>query len=154
MTLSATKIDRSNLLFRLAVLTRRWCQILDKEFQDAGLTAATWRPLLHLHLLGKGIRQKDLAASIGIEGPSLVRLLDTLIAKGLVERSEDSTDRRAKLLCLTTPGHEVVASIHGTTMDLESELLSTFSKTEFSQMAGFIERLETTVSTVHQRSKQ
>ncbi|GFO54953.1 MarR family transcriptional regulator [Geomonas sp. Red276] len=154
MTAYVPKIDRSNLLFRLAVLTRRWCKILDNEFQVAGLTAATWRPLLHLHLLGQGIRQKDLAASIGIEGPSLVRLLDTLIAKGLVERSEDATDRRAKLLCLTASGRAVVASIHGTTMDLESELLSPFDETEFSQVAGLVERLETTVSTVRQRGRQ
>lgn len=148
------KIDRSNLLFRLALLTRRWRQILDNEFQDAGLTAATWRPLLHLHLLGEGIRQKDLAASIGIEGPSLVRLLDTLIAKGWIVRSEDATDRRAKLLCLTSQGRSVVARIHGTMVDLESELLSPFNDREFSQVAGFVERLETTVSTVRQRGRQ
>jgi MarR family transcriptional regulator, transcriptional regulator for hemolysin len=154
MTVYATNIDRSNLLFRLSLLTRRWRQILDNEFQDVGLTAATWRPLLHLQLLGEGIRQKDLAASIGVEGPSLVRLLDTLIAKGLIERSEDATDRRAKLLCLTVPGRAVVARIHQTMMDLESDLLSPFSDREFSQVAAFVERLETTVSTVRQRGRQ
>jgi len=95
------KIDRSNLLFHLTRLTRRWRQVLDSEFQSAGLTDATWRPLLHLHLLGDGVRQKDLAASVGIEGPSLVRLIDTLVMKGLIQRSEDVNDRRVKLLCLT-----------------------------------------------------
>lgn len=154
MTVSATHIDRSNLLFRLALLTRRWRQLLDNEFQHAGLTAATWRPLLHLHLLGEGIRQKDLAASVGIEGPSLVRLLDTLVAKGLIERSEDATDRRAKLLCLTNPGRAVVDGIHGTVVNLESELLSSFSDCEFCQVAGLVERLEAVVSTARQRGRQ
>src|SRR5512142_3293142 len=98
MRKSNVKIDRSNLLYRLALLTRRWRSLLDSEFQAAGLTDATWRPLLHLHILGDGVRQKDLAASVGIEGPSIVRLLDTLIMKGLIQRSEDVTDRRAKLL--------------------------------------------------------
>src|SRR5512142_827623 len=104
MRKSNVKIDRSNLLYRLALLTRRWRSLLDSEFQAAGLTDASWRPLLHLHLLGDGVRQKDLAASVGIEGPSLVRLIDNLVAKGLVRRSEDATDRRAKLLWLTTEG--------------------------------------------------
>ncbi|HEY5513638.1 MAG TPA: MarR family transcriptional regulator [Geomonas sp.] len=147
-------IDSSNLLFRLARLTRRWRQVLDMEVQSAGLTDATWRPLLHLHLLGDGIRQKDLAASVGIEGPSLVRLLDTLIAKGLIQRSEDATDRRAKLLCLTPEGLVVVARIHETVIALENEVLSPFSESEVALMAEFILRLESSVNGVRRRGKQ
>ena len=154
MPASHENIDRSNLLYRLGLLTRRWRQVLDTEFQDAGLTDATWRPLLHLHYLGDGTRQKDLAASVGIEGPSIVRLLDTLIAKGLVERSEDVTDRRAKLLCLTAEGRLVVARIHETMMSLENKLLSPFSDSEITQVAEFILRLESTVKDVRQRGRQ
>ncbi len=147
-------INRSNLLYRLGLLTRRWRQVLDAEFQDAGLTDATWRPLLHLHLLGDGTRQKDLAASVGIEGPSMVRLLDTLIAKGLIKRSEDATDRRAKLLCLTREGQLIVARIREMVMALENELLSPFDDDEISQLAQFIQRLEATVSDVRQRPRR
>jgi MarR family transcriptional regulator, transcriptional regulator for hemolysin len=154
MSVSKTKIDSSNLLFRLSHLTRRLRQVLDMEVQSAGLTDATWRPLLHLHLLGDGIRQKDLAASVGIEGPSLVRLLDTLIAKGLIQRSEDATDRRAKLLRLTPEGLLVVARIHATVMALESELLSPFSESDISQVAEFILRLESTVNDVRRRGQR
>jgi MarR family transcriptional regulator for hemolysin len=148
---SHEKIDRCNLLYRIGLLTRRWRQVLDTEFQAAGLTDATWRPLLHLHLLGDGTRQKDLAASVGIEGPSMVRLLDTLIAKGLIQREEDVTDRRAKLLCLTPEGRLVVTRIQEMVMSLENELLSPFSDGEISQLAHFILRLEATVSDVRRR---
>src|SRR5512140_3132799 len=126
MDMSGTKIDRSNLLYHLGLLTRRWRQILDAEFNAAGLTDATWRPLLHLHLLGDGVRQKELATSVGIEGPSLVRLIDTLVIKGLIQRSEDGTDRRAKLLCLTSEGQLIVARIKEVVAPLENELLSHF----------------------------
>ena len=146
-------IHRSNLLYRLGLLTRRWRQVLDTEFQAAGLTDATWRPLLHLHLLGDGTRQKDLAASVGIEGPSMVRLLDTLIAKGLIQRTEDATDRRAKLLFLTPEGQLVVTHIRKMVLALENELLSPFNDSEISQLAQFIQRLEATVSDVRQRPK-
>src|SRR5512140_3591933 len=120
------EIGRSNLLYHLVSLTRRCRQVLDSEFHSSGLTDATWRPLLHLHILGDGVRQKDLAASVGIEGPSLVRLIDTLVAKGLLQRSEDATDRRAKLLCLTTEGQLIVARIKEIVAPLENELLSHF----------------------------
>jgi MarR family transcriptional regulator for hemolysin len=143
-----------NILFRLSHLTRRWRQVLDMEVQSAGLTDATWRPLLHLHLLGDGIRQKDLAASVCIEGPSVVRLLDTLIAKGLIQRSEDAADRRAKLLCLTPEGLLVVTRIQETVLALEGELLSPFSEIETAQMTEYILRLESSVNGVRQRGKR
>ncbi|CAG0966154.1 MarR family winged helix-turn-helix transcriptional regulator [Geobacter sp.] len=149
-----SRIDRGNLFYRLGLLTRHWRQVLDTEFQSAGLTDATWRPLLHLNLLGDGTRQKDLAASVGIEGPSLVRLLDTLVAKGLMERSEDVTDRRAKLLRLTPEGREIVARIRKTVVSLENELLSPFSDGEIARVAEFIERLESTVSDARRRGKR
>ena len=154
MNISNTKIDRSNLLYHLGLLTRRWRQVLDNEFNAAGLTDATWRPLLHLHLLGDGVRQKDLAASVGIEGPSLVRLIDTLVSKGLVQRSEDGSDRRAKLLCLTPEGQVVVARIKGIVAPLENELLSPFSDSDINRFGQFILSLESTIHNVRKKKKQ
>lgn len=153
MSVDSTKIDRNNLLYHLALLTRRWRQLLDNEFNSVGLTDATWRPLLHLHMLGDGVRQKNLAASVGIEGASLVRLLDTLVAKGLIKRSEDATDRRAKLLCLTPEGQVVVTRIRETVCPLENEILSTFNGDEIFQLWQFVLRLESTVNEIRTRKK-
>jgi MarR family transcriptional regulator for hemolysin len=154
VNISDPKTNRSNLLFHLIYLTRRWRQLLDTEIQASGLTDATWRPLLHLYRLGDGIRQKDLAASVGIEGPSIVRLLDTLVAKGLVERSEDVTDRRAKQLSLTPDGQLLVARIREIVLSLENELLAPFSDAEISQITDILLRLESRVSDVRGRVKR
>ncbi len=153
MDIYKVKINRSNLLFRLGYLTRRWRKVLDTEFQSSGLTDATWRPLLHLHILGKDIRQKDLAASLGIEGPSLVRLIDSLITKGLIERSEDGRDRRAKLLRLTPEGLILVDRIRKTVTDLEDGLFSSFDDDEIAQFADLVQRLESTVIANQERCK-
>jgi MarR family transcriptional regulator for hemolysin len=154
MNISNAKIDRSNLLYHLGLLTRRWRQALDIEFQTAGLADATWRPLLHLHHLGDGVRQKDLAASVGIEGPSLVRLIDTLVIKGLIQRSEDGTDRRAKLLCLTPEGQLIVARIKEIVAPLENELLSPFSDSDIARFGQFILSLESTVNNLRKQIKR
>ncbi|MGB9080000.1 MAG: MarR family transcriptional regulator [Desulfuromonadaceae bacterium] len=154
MSVSKPEIHRNNLIYHLGILTRRWRQVLDSEFHAAGLTDATWRPLLHLHILGNGVRQKDLAGSIGIEGPSLVRLLDTLIAKGLIQRSEDVTDRRAKLLCLTPEGQLAVARINETVSSLESKLLSPFSDSEIARFGQFVLSLESIVSDARKQIKR
>ncbi|HEY0291031.1 MAG TPA: MarR family transcriptional regulator [Hansschlegelia sp.] len=94
--------------YALGVVARRWRKALDEALASSGLTDASWRPLIHLGRLGDGARQHDLARSLGIEGPSLVRLLDRLETAALVERREDSSDRRAKTLHLTPAGRTLV----------------------------------------------
>jgi len=153
MNISNTAIDRNNLLYHLGLLARRWRRLLDSEFQAAGLTDATWRPLLHLYILGDGVRQKDLAASVGIEGPSLVRLLDTLVAKGLIQRSEDGSDRRAKLLRLTQAGTQLVSHIREIVTPLEHELLNPFSDSDIAQFGQFVLTLESAVNDVRKRGR-
>lgn len=154
MTSHRTKINRSNLLFRLSLITRRWKKALDTEIQTSGLTDATWRPLLHLHLLGDGTRQKDLAESLGIKGPSLVRLLDALLTKGLIRRLEDDSDRRAKLLFLTPEGQANVKRIQGTILLMEDELFGKFSEGEIIQMENIILSLESAIGTIGRKDKQ
>ncbi len=151
---NSESIIRSNLLFRLSLMARRWRQILDAEIQASGLTDATWRPLLHLHLLGDGVRQKDLAHSLGIKGSSLVRLLDTLMAKGFVRRFEDDSDRRAKLLVLTPHGQEQVRRIQKTISALENEIFKKLSHGEISQMGNFISRLESAMNEIDLQGEQ
>ena len=76
----------------------------DQALSDHGLSYATAIPLLVLSRHGENVRQGVLADELGIEGPSLVRLIDLLQSEGLVERREDPTDRRAKTLHLTAAG--------------------------------------------------
>ena len=95
--------DFGRQLYRLG---QNWRREVDIRMRRFGLTDATWRPLLYLGRFGDGMRQTDLAAALDIEGPSLVRLLDTLGRSGLVERCEDSDDRRSKTLRLTEAGRQ------------------------------------------------
>lgn len=85
-------------------LGRLWRREVDQAVAAHGLSQATAIPLLVLLRRGKCVRQGVLADEMGIEGPSLVRLIDLLQAEGLVERREDPTDRRAKMLHLTALG--------------------------------------------------
>jgi len=93
--------------FRVARIARRLRQAVDSELGAYGLTEATWRPLAYVGRLGEGVRQRELAAALGIEGPSLVRLLDNLERRGLIERREQKGDRRVRGIYLTSPGREL-----------------------------------------------
>src|SRR5260370_4874765 len=84
-------------------LARLWRREVDQGVAAHGLSQATAIPLVVLSRRGKCVRQCVLAEEMGIEGPSLVRLIDLLQAEGLVERREYPTDRRAKMPHLRAP---------------------------------------------------
>ena len=87
-------------------------------------------PVLYIARFGGGMRQNILADEIGIEGPSLVRLLDQLCANGLVERRDDNLDRRAKNLHLTTAGEEMAARVEAALVQIRGQLLKSINNAD------------------------
>jgi MarR family transcriptional regulator, transcriptional regulator for hemolysin len=93
----------------LLLAGRQWRRAANAVVEAHGVSDATALPLILIGRLDGEPRQNALAEAVGIEGPSLVRLLDQLCAAGLVVRKEDPTDRRAKVLSLTPIGQRTVS---------------------------------------------
>lgn len=94
----------SSLNASLSVLARRYSAYAGKQMSEEGITHTMAWPMVMLGRLGDGVRLSALANILCIEGPSLVRTVDQLVERGLVERTEDPQDRRAKMLFLTAKG--------------------------------------------------
>lgn len=124
-----------------AMLARRWRAFLDAAIHQAGLTEAAWAPLMHLHRLGDGVQQKILAARIGIDTSTLVRLIDILENRQLVARRIDPDDRRGRLIYLTAEGHSIVSGIEATIARAEDELLSGLDDQTLNQMRETFTRI-------------
>ena len=123
MTVSHAHVQ-SELGLLVSRLGRVWRRRADQALSAHGLSEAMSTPLLILSRRGKCVRQGVLANEMGIEGPSLVRLIDLLQAEGLVERREDPTDRRAKMLHVTPLGEAKVAEINRVLQRLRAELMN------------------------------
>ncbi|MGD9886316.1 MAG: MarR family winged helix-turn-helix transcriptional regulator [Reyranella sp.] len=129
--------------FRVARIARRLRQAIDAELRLLGLTEATWRPLVYVRRMGDGVRQKELATALSIEGPSLVRLLDNLERRGLIERREDESDRRARGIHLTRAGRELAKRAAKVGYEIQARLLAKVPADELEacqQVFGIIER--------------
>ncbi|ENN85699.1 putative transcriptional regulator protein, MarR family [Rhizobium freirei PRF 81] len=76
-------------------------RLLRKRFEqrakDLGLTRSQWQTLAYL-ANNEGIHQAGLAEMLEIEPITLVRILDKLSERGLVERRQHPSDRRSWLL--------------------------------------------------------
>lgn len=135
-----TRTPRQIFGYRLGLLARQWRQRVDHAVKVLDLTEATWRPLLHLDHLGDAVRQKDLADSLGIDGSSLVRLLDMLEERGLLRR-EDGADRRCKMVALTPAGRDLTKRTRAIVAALEEDMLGGLSDAEMSTLLGLMERI-------------
>lgn len=79
----------------------------DRVAADFDLSHASAWPVLMISRLGDGVRPGMVADALGIEAPSLVRIIDQLVGSKLVLRRDDPSDRRAKTLSLTAEGRRI-----------------------------------------------
>lgn len=109
----------------VALAARQWRRALDLRLQEYGLTEATWLPLLHLARAAAPMRQKDLAASLFLDSSSVVRILHGLQTAGLINRTEDAGDRRAKAIVITTQGRALAQQVEQVAAQVRQDVLAT-----------------------------
>jgi MarR family transcriptional regulator for hemolysin len=96
-----------SLTHTLIHVARAYKSAADALTADFELSHASAWPVLMISRLGDGVRPGQVADAVGIEPPSLVRIIDQLVAAGLVLRQDDPSDRRAKTLTLTSAGKTI-----------------------------------------------
>ncbi|CAN5458268.1 MarR family transcriptional regulator [soil metagenome] len=134
------KIDSFGPL--LVTVARRWRLELDYQLSEAGLSDATWGPLIHLSGATVHLTQKELAAAIGIDGSTLVRLLDSLEERQLVTRHNDQADRRTRRIVITPAGKLLVAKIRQALKRPEAQMLEGVSAADVAAMVEGFERIQ------------
>lgn len=125
-----TKTKLAQLTSSLLLSGRQWRKLAEAALARQGISEARAAALVWIRRLGGGLRQVQLAGHIGIEGTSLVRLLDQLCSAGLVERRDDPIDRRANTIWLTPVGEELAQRIEGILTELRERALHDIDQTE------------------------
>lgn len=103
-------------------------------------------PLVYLQETGGGLSQKELALLVGVDGSSLVRVLDILCRQGLAERRPDANDGRARLVHLTEAGKERVAGIRAELIRAEEEILADLTDQELALTLEQFEKIDARLS--------
>ncbi|MCX4217077.1 MULTISPECIES: MarR family transcriptional regulator [Pseudomonas] len=114
--------DQHRFGMQLAQMSRGWRAELDRRLAGLGLSQARWLVLLHLARFEEAPTQRELAQSVGVEGPTLARLLDSLESQGLVQRQSVMEDRRAKKIVLCSPALPLIEQIETIATQLRKEL--------------------------------
>ena len=126
----------------LAFVMRKWRKALDERLRAAGHSFARWEILFQLSVVDQHGTLTGLAERIGVVGPTLVGMLDGLEREGLIERTRDSVDRRAKNIVLTEAGHRAAIELRDLSNALRAEFLSGVSATEMKLLLNALKLIE------------
>jgi DNA-binding MarR family transcriptional regulator len=101
----------------LMLIAMDFQQRLDSDLNTRGVQGIGARHRAIFLFLGRNgaSRAVDLAEAAGIRPQSMMKIVHELEALGLVERREDPTDSRAKLIDFTAAGRKLIAELSRST---------------------------------------
>mgnify|MGYP001060214321 CR=1 FL=1 len=137
-----SRLDREyGFTFRIILVARRYRALLDEQLRPLGYGAARMEALSTIARSTEPSAQIAIAKRIGIEGPTLTRMLDTLEADGLVRRRQDPDDRRTKLIELTPQGEAALEEIMRVAHAFRASVLKSLSDDELDQVNDVTDKL-------------
>jgi MarR family transcriptional regulator for hemolysin len=133
----------------------RTAKVVSRAFDDAlaaaGGSLPTWLVLVSVKGQEHGM-QRDLATSVGIEGPTLTHHLNRMETEGLVERSRDPENRRAHRVALTAAGDQLFHRLRGTVVAFDRRLREGITPDEVAVLGNLLDRLRTNVAPTEERT--
>lgn len=100
-----------------------------QETEILGITPIQYAALQSLET-APGLDQRSLAGMIGLDTSTMAGVIDRLETRGLVLRSNSSTDRRVRLLTLTEEGKAILDTLVPLVQRAQEQILKPLSKAE------------------------
>lgn len=121
--------------------TLLWRQCFDAELRATGQTLGRARALIALARHPEGMLQRDLAAELMIEHPTMVRLLDGLERQRLITREAAPNDRRANHIRLTPESRPLVDAVQQQFDQLRDRMLQSVPPADLRKAIGVLEAI-------------
>ena len=117
-------------------------KLIDRRLGGIGLTRAQWQALGNMRRCGP-MTQAALADVLEVETATIARLVDRLEAAGWVTRRPDSSDRRVKLVSLTTKAEAILEEVGPIGQELQDDMLADLGAKERADLANALATIKT-----------
>jgi MarR family transcriptional regulator for hemolysin len=104
--------------------SRAWRQALDRRLKYLGVSQASWMTIAAAAKAEAPLSQSELADRLGVEGATMVAMVDRLVKAGFVMREPSTTDRRIKRVALTKAGNLLFDKVRTEAAAFRKELLA------------------------------
>lgn len=125
----------------IGTVSREWRRQMNLRLKPFGLNLSMRQVLMQLQRHPKGLMQRDLADLLGIEAPTLVRLLDLLEQKGWIQRLPSPHDKRCKYSVMTAKAAEQIRIIEKQSEELRVRMLEGLSEQEIKAGRELMRRI-------------
>ena len=122
--------------------SRSWRQAVDRKLKYLGVSQASWMTIAIAAKARSPLSQSELADKLGVEGATMVAMIDRLVKAGLVMREASVTDRRVKRVVLTPAGLEVYEKVKAEAAALRRELLANVDSNKLLAATELLEALQ------------
>jgi MarR family transcriptional regulator, transcriptional regulator for hemolysin len=133
----------------IGILLHDVARLMRKRFEQrarpAGLTRSQWQTLFLLSK-NEGIHQKALAEIQEVEPITLMRLIDKLAERGLVERRKHDTDRRIWMLYITEPARSLLEGMRELGEETRNEALQGIVDADRARLFELLETMKSNLS--------
>jgi MarR family transcriptional regulator for hemolysin len=125
---------------------RAWRAAVDRRLKDLGLSQASWMTIAMAAKAAAPQSQIELAQSLGVEGSTMVAMIDRLVKAGLLVRQASETDRRVKLVVLTDQGNALYGRVKAEAEIFRKELMANVDNSKLLIATELLEQLERVAS--------
>lgn len=132
-----TRFDRA-----LQRTARAWRLALGRRLHHGDLSQAAWQTVAMVGAAAAPLSQARLAQLLGVEGATMTAMLDRLVRAGLLLREASATDRRIKLVRLTTAGAGLFHQIKHEAQALRLAFLSQLDQDALLAATAMLEALQ------------
>ena len=116
----------------LTFVARRWRNVMNEALLAVGQSHVRWGTLYWITVFGDRVNQTQLAERMGIEQPTLGRVLRELEAEGLIQRRARKGDRRARVIELTPASKPLMQRINQIQNTIRNSLIKGISPEELA----------------------
>lgn len=128
--------------------SRAWRQALDRRLKYLGVSQASWMTIAMAAKAASPLSQSELADRLGVEGATMVAMVDRLVKAGLVVREPSTTDRRIKRVVLTEAGKLLYGKVLAEAAAFRKELLVDFDPKKLLVATELLESLQGAIDTI------
>jgi MarR family transcriptional regulator for hemolysin len=124
---------------------RAWRQAVDRRLKHLGVSQASWLTIALAARARAPLSQSELADGLGVEGATMVAMIDRLVKAGLIVREPSTTDRRVKRVVLTPAGSELYGKVKAEADAFRREVLAPLDPQQLESVTRLLEQLQSRV---------
>jgi len=126
---------------------RAWRQAIDRRLKYLGVSQASWMTIAVAAKALQPLSQSELAEKLGVEGATMVAMVDRLVKAGLVKREPSTADRRIKRVVVTEAGQRLFDTVKTEAAAVRKELLSQMDPKKLEAATDVLEALQGMIDT-------